>query len=185
MTRRRTWKKLWFWKGPMTWRSRQRETAGSDTLFCTTAVLYVWGFCRSLGRKRASLPFHFSLELEQNPYKEVIKMLQDFIMNSRCNWSNRGFAIILASHNRSLHYLEAVCKFLLSILRYVSCHFGFPNTCLPLCGITLTGEITTNFCLPNGQDYCSSTVEETRWYSAWAGKEDVPPNFVVGTETSK
>lgn len=39
MTKLKTWRKLSFWKGPMTWRSRQRETADSDTLFFTTAVL--------------------------------------------------------------------------------------------------------------------------------------------------
>lgn len=108
MTRRRTWKKLWFWKGPMTWRSRQRETAVSDTLFCTTAALWVWGFCCLLGT------FSLLSWIRKNLHKEVIKMQQDFIMNCRNNWSKGGFAIILASHKRSLHYLDAVCKFLLS-----------------------------------------------------------------------
>lgn len=41
-------------------------------------------------------------------------MLQDFIMNFRSICSIRDFAVILASDNRSLHYLEAICKFLLS-----------------------------------------------------------------------
>lgn len=38
-------------------------------------------------------------------------MLQDFIMNCRSNWSVGDFAVILAADNRSLHYLEAICKF--------------------------------------------------------------------------
>lgn len=39
-------------------------------------------------------------------------MLQNFTMNCRSNWSNRYFTTVLASHNRSLCYLEDIYKLL-------------------------------------------------------------------------